>query len=324
MNFFKGKRVVVTGAGGSIGSKLCELLVQLDAAELTLLSLTESGLYNAMRKLRALRGDTELKGVLGSITNTGLVYDVVCGADIVIHAAAHKHVPICEDNPIEAISNNVFGTQTLLRAVTDQAVPQFLQVSTDKAVRPTSIMGATKRVCELMAMKSARGCPDTDFAVVRFGNVLDSAGSVLPLWREQLAAGQPITVTDIRCTRYFMSIPQACELVLKVIEFQRSGLFVFDMGEQKNIYEMACDLVRSNGGDPEHDVKLIGLRPGEKLVEELDYGGEKRSTPHPSIFEVIEPAETALLPLHLLNELEGYVKTRMDRRAVDTLMELVQ
>lgn len=323
MNHFKGKRVVVTGAGGSIGSKLCELLVQLDAAELKLLSLTESGLYNVTRKLRALRGGTKLVPILGSITNGPLVSDAVEGADIVIHAAAHKHVPICEDNPLEAISNNVFGTQTLLRAVMDRGV-QFLQISSDKAVKPASIMGATKRVCELLVMKAARTRPDADFSIVRFGNVLDSAGSVLPLWREQLANNQHITVTDIRCTRYFMSILEACELVLKVIEMQRSGLFVFDMGEQKNIYEMACNLVRSTGGNPETDIKLIGLRPGEKLVEELDYGGERLATSHPKIFEVIEPGGHLLLPLRLMDELEGYVKTRMDRRAVDTLMEIVQ
>ena len=322
MNHFKDKRVVVTGAGGSIGSKLCEQLVNDGVAELTLLSLTESGLYNVTRKLRALKSKTELVPVLGSITNSGLVAEVLADRDIVIHAAAHKHVPICEDNPVEAVSNNVFGTQTLLRCAVDAGVQQFLQISTDKAVRPASIMGATKRVCELLVMKAAKHCPDIDFSVVRFGNVADSAGSVLPLWREQLSRGELLTVTDRRCTRYFMSIPDACELVLEVLKMQRTGLFVFDMGEPKNLYDMACEMVMRVGGDPSDWIKLIGLRPGEKLTEELDYGGLRCPTEHLKIFEVVEGEPPP--GLHHLHDLEQYVKTRMESRVVDTLMEMVQ
>lgn len=323
MNYFTGKRVVVTGAGGSIGSQICEQLVRDQTTELTLLSLTESGLYNVTRKLRAMNGSTDIIPVLGSITDAGLVSEVTADKDIVIHAAAHKHVPICEDNPIEAVKNNVFGTRELIHASIDNGVQQFLQISSDKAVRPRSVMGATKRLCELLIMKAMRSCPDTDFSVVRFGNVMDSAGSVLPLWREQLQRGEPLTVTDRHCTRYFMSIAEACELVLEVLKMQRTGLFVFDMGEPKNIYEMACNIVSQTGLTPAAHIKLIGLRPGEKLTEELDYGGTRHPTEHPKVFQIAED-ESSSQYLYQLHELEQFVKTRRASRVVESLMELVR
>ena len=277
-------RFVVTGAGGSIGSHLCDQIVRSGAESLALVSLTESGLYNVERKLRALNADTEIIGILGSVCDNGLMYEVCQGADIVIHAAAHKHVPICENNPIAAIENNVRGTLTAANAAENAGVDQFLFISTDKAVRPAAVMGATKRVAEMIIANKAAKATHTIFTTVRFGNVLDSAGSVLPLWREQIASGGPITLTDKRCERYFMSIPEACELIVGVLEMRKPGTFVFDMGKPKKMVDIAVNLIKSMGS--ECAIEYIGLRPGEKLTEELHFGGELQPTSHPKIFSV--------------------------------------
>lgn len=310
---------MVTGAGGSIGSYLCEQIVSAGAESLALVSLTESGLYNVERKLRALESETEIVGILGSVCDSELMYETCRGADVVIHAAAHKHVPICEANPIAAIENNVRGTLAAATAAEIAQVKQFLLVSTDKAVRPASVMGATKRVAEMIIANKAAKSKNTIFTTVRFGNVLDSAGSVLPLWREQIVNGGPITLTDKRCERFFMSIPEACELIFGVLEMKRPGTFVFDMGEPQNLLDMARNLIKKSRLKCE--ILWIGLRPGEKLTEELHFGGELQPTDNPKIFSISGNGNSTRLTM--LHELLNASKCRRQELALDTLRNMV-
>jgi len=314
------KRFVVTGAGGSIGSQLCEQIVCSGARSIALVSLTESGLYNVERRLRALESDTEITGILGSVCDGELMYEVCKGADIVIHAAAHKHVPICETNQIAAINNNIVGTLKVAYAAQKAGVAQFLFVSTDKAVRPKSVMGATKRVAEMIIADKAESlAKKTIFTTVRFGNVLDSAGSVLPLWREQIRKGGPITLTDARCERYFMSIPEACELIFGVLEMKKPGTFVFDMGKPKKLIDIAKKLIKDGGLKCE--IKFIGLRPGEKLTEELHFGGELEPTNNPKIFSINGDEKSPRLTK--LSDLINAAQCRHVGLAVDTLRAMV-
>jgi len=306
---------VVTGAGGSIGSQLCAKLVSQNVEGIVLVSLTESGLYNVERKLRAIRSKTKITGVLGSVCDLDLMIDVCEGADVVIHAAAHKHVPICEANPLAAIENNVRGTIKAAQAAEIARVGQFLLISTDKAVHPKSVMGATKRVAEMFV---AGEISDTIFTTVRFGNVLDSAGSVLPLWREQITKGGPITLTDERCERYFMSIPQACELILGALRMRRPGTFVFDMGKPRKMVDLAKQLIHDSGKDCE--IKITGLRPGEKLTEELYADSDLDRTSHPEIFEVRGWARSTQIVL--LQDLLSASKCNKPKLAVELLMEM--
>jgi FlaA1/EpsC-like NDP-sugar epimerase len=278
---FAGKSVLVTGAGGSIGSQICELIARQYARRLTMVSLTENGLYNVHRHIKA-RYSVDLNPVLGSVADVCLMAEALQDVDIVIHAAAHKHVPLCEQNPIEAIQNNIFGTESIAVLASEMDVRTFCLISTDKAVKPASIMGATKRVAEKIVR-------DLGYHVVRFGNVLDSAGSVLPLWREQIHKGEPITLTDERCERYFMSIPQAVRLVSEVIRSEPAGTYVLDMGEPRKLIDMAYELMRAEVGH-EVAIEFIGLRPGEKLTEELHHGGELIDSGIPGVWRVDEPA----------------------------------
>jgi FlaA1/EpsC-like NDP-sugar epimerase len=315
----KNSNVVVTGAGGSIGSQFCERVIAAGARKLTLISLTESGLYNVERRLRAMRSSARIVGILGSVCDRELMVDACQDADIVIHAAAHKHVPICEENPIAAIENNVRGTLMLAEAADLCEVNQFLLVSTDKAVRPVSVMGATKRTAELIVANKASSSRRTRFTTVRFGNVLDSAGSVLPLWREQIANGLPITITDERCERFFMSIPEACELMEGVLGMEGSGTFVFDMGEPRKLIDMARNLIVASGLPCE--IEIIGLRPGEKLTEELHAGGTVSPTSNPKIFRVDEPLSLDWRRSMLRNLLEASA-CRKTALALDLLREI--
>jgi FlaA1/EpsC-like NDP-sugar epimerase len=276
---FAGKSVMVTGAGGSIGSQLCELIARQYARRLTMVSLTENGLYNVHRQIKA-QYSVDLNPVLGSVADVCLMAEALQDVDIVIHAAAHKHVPICEQNPIEAIQNNVFGTETIAVLAKEMYVSTFCLISTDKAVKPASIMGATKRVAEKIVR-------DLGYHVVRFGNVLDSAGSVLPLWREQIHKGGPITLTDERCERYFMSIPQAVRLVSEVIRSEPAGTYVLDMGQPRKLIDMAYELMQAEVGR-EVGIEFIGLRPGEKLTEELHHGGDLTDSGIPGVWRVDE------------------------------------
>ncbi len=313
------QRFVVTGAGGSIGSQLCEQVVCAGAKSLALVSLTESGLYNIERKLRALESDTEITGILGSVCDSRLMYEVCKGVDVVIHAAAHKHVPICENNPIAAIENNVRGTLVAAEAAHEACVGQFLLVSTDKAVRPASVMGATKRVAEMIMANMEMKSQHTIFTTVRFGNVLDSAGSVLPLWREQIANGGPITLTDKRCERYFMSIPEACELIFGVLEMRSPGTFVFDMGQPKKMIDLAKQLIRASGS--KCSIKYIGMRPGEKFTEELHFGGSLEPTDHPKIFSIKGSGQS--LRHTIRDDLLNASMCRNKTMALDFLREMV-
>ena len=280
----RGKSILVTGAGGSIGSQLCSMIATV-ADKLTLVSISESGLYKVQKLLRD--APCEVVGILCDYGDSIHMNHALENVDIVIHAGAHKHVPICEANPIAAIMNNVWGTQKLIRAAVAAGVKQFIQISTDKAVEPTSIMGATKRACELMCLR--RSYAPMIVSVVRFGNVVGSDGSVIPLWREQIKAGGPVTLTDRRCTRFFMTIEDACRLILAVVYMREGGLYVLDMGEAVRMEDVATRLIQQI--NPGGDIEIVetGLRPGEKLVEELTYGGDTEPTKHPKVKKIIEP-----------------------------------
>jgi FlaA1/EpsC-like NDP-sugar epimerase len=315
---YAGKSVLVTGAGGSIGSELCKVIVSHNAKSLTLLSLTEAGLYNIDRTLRKDYGkyrDTKVIPVLGSVLDRALLDDVLHGVDVVIHAAAHKHVPICEANPLAAIENNVKGTFQLLRAVAKEGCVQFCLVSTDKAVNPISVMGRTKRLAELMVAHYSTSSARTNYFTVRFGNVLDSAGSVMPLWREQIAAGGPLTLTDARCERYFMSIPEAVGLIGDTIALSPlAGTFVLDMGQPQKLRDIAERMILESGLGIA--LQYIGLRPGEKLTEELYHGGVLKPTLADRVFAVEETTQQREFKEAELWGLFNYVE---NRNAVDAL-----
>lgn len=318
---FTGKSIFVSGAAGSIGSELCRKMAEQGAKRIVLVSLTEGGLYNIDRALRKAYPEVEFVPVIGSAGNRGLMAEAMRGSEIAVHAAAHKHVPLCESNPIEAIQNNVFGTQALAYAAGDADVRQFCMISTDKAVRPTSIMGATKRLAELLIREMAAPAPRCDFFIVRFGNVMDSAGSVLPLWKEQIAAGGPLTLTDERCERYFMSIPEAVELISRVIALKPTmGTYIFDMKRPKKLVDIAKKLIQESGKSIE--IKYIGLRPGEKLTEELHHGGDLEKTEVARVHEVTEPVRD-LVDRQKLIELARACSACDRERAVGLLWDLI-
>lgn len=269
MSGFFGDSAAVTGAGGSIGFQVCRQLLSGGVDHLKMISLTEAGLYDAHRRLKAEFPHALFVPILGSYGNRNLMTHHLKGVDLVIHAGAHKHVPMCENNPLEAIANNVLGTDVLLQIASEQALAMCV-ISSDKAVNPTSVMGATKRVVEKLAMRYAgrTACINA----VRFGNVMDSAGSVIPLWREQIANGGPITLTDERCERYFMTIPDAVELVMYTILHGGSRqIYMLNMGERVKLIDVARRMIAESGKDIE--IVTTGLRPGEKLIEELSYDG---------------------------------------------------
>ncbi len=315
---FRGKVVCVTGAGGSIGSELCRELIKREAAELRLVCLTEGAMYNLLKELKP--GTTKLVPILGSTLDDRLMLEAVDDCDVVIHAAAHKHVPICEFAPIAAIENNVRGTYIAAQAAESAGVEVFVLISTDKAVFPASIMGATKRCAELTVrdvMKNGR----TKFVICRFGNVLDSAGSVLPLWREQIAKGGPITLTNADCTRYFMSIPEAVELILTTAGFEAGGPYIFDMGKPQRMYDLAAALVAKSG----KPIKIVetGLRPGEKMTESLTYGGPLTPTRHPKIKRVAQDLTLPLTAKQLLDLLSA-ARERDKAAALHRLWSIVK
>jgi len=283
-----GKRVLVTGAGGSIGSELCRQIAGIGPAELVLLEHAEFNLYRIDRELRRDYPSLALTTRLGDVTDAVTVEAAFRRASpqVVFHAAAYKHVPLLESQVREAVRNNVLGTLRVARASAAHGCERFILISTDKAVHPHNVMGATKRVAELCCQDLADGAT-TRFTAVRFGNVLDSAGSVVPLFREQIAAGGPVTVTDPNIERYFMTIPEACQLILQSAVLGEGGeVFVLDMGEPIKIHYLAEQMIRLSGKRPELDIPIcyVGLRPGEKLYEELFYAIEElRPTPHPKI-----------------------------------------
>jgi len=300
----RGRVVMVTGAGGSIGSELCRRILQLQPAALLLYERNEFALYRVERWLvnRAKREGwvIPIQALLGSVNNERRVSSVLkeFGVQTVYHAAAYKHVPIVEENLIEGIRNNALGTATLADAAINAGVERFILVSTDKAVRPTNVMGATKRLAEMILQDRARyQTTGTIFSMVRFGNVLGSSGSVVPLFHQQIRAGGPVTVTHPEITRYFMSIPEAAELVIQAGAMAEGGeVFVLDMGEPVRIQDLAHRMIHLHGrqvkkdGEPEDGIEITytGLRPGEKLHEELLIGDDVAPTLHPRIMRVRE------------------------------------
>ena len=298
-----GRNVLVTGAGGAIGSELCRQIIQLNPHRLVLVEHNEFGLYTMERELAELATERniEIVAVLGSVVARGLL-EGICrryGIHTLYHAAAYKHVPIVEMNPSAGVRNNIIGTFAAAEAAESAGVERFILVSTDKAVRPTNVMGATKRFAELILQGMALRGSNTVFSMVRFGNVLGSSGSVVPLFREQIRQGGPVTVTHPEVTRYFMTIPEASQLVIQAGSMAEGGeVFVLDMGEPVRIHDLATAMIHLMGysvrdeQNPVGDIEIhySGLRPGEKLYEELLFGDDGVGTRHPMIMQAREEA----------------------------------
>lgn len=273
LDYVQGKVVLVTGGGGSIGSELCRQIATHKPKQLVIVDIYENSVYDIQQELKGKYPELDLVVLIASVRNTNRMNYIFSTyhPDIVYHAAAHKHVPLMEDSPTEAIKNNVFGTFKTAQAAAMSGVRRFVMISTDKAVNPTNIMGASKRICEMIIQTFDKHY-ETEFVAVRFGNVLGSNGSVIPLFRKQIAAGGPVTVTHPDIIRYFMTIPEAVSLVLQAGAYARGGeIFVLDMGEPVKILDLAQNLIKLSGYRVGEDIKIefTGLRPGEKLYEEL-------------------------------------------------------
>lgn len=273
LGYVQNKVVLVTGGGGSIGSELCRQIAAHKPSQLIVFDIYENNAYDLQQELKENFSELKLTVLIGSVRNTNRINSVfeTYHPDIVYHAAAHKHVPLMEDSPNEAVKNNVFGTWKTAMAAAENHAQKFVMISTDKAVNPTNIMGASKRICEMIVQTFNRHY-ETEFVAVRFGNVLGSNGSVIPLFKKQIAAGGPVTVTHPDIIRYFMTIPEAVSLVLQAGAYAKGGeIFVLDMGEPVKILDLAKNLIRLSGYRVDEDIKIVftGLRPGEKLYEEL-------------------------------------------------------
>lgn len=267
------KVVLVTGGGGSIGSELCRQIIKFKPSKLVIVDIYENNLYDIEQELKFNYPDMEIDAIVASVREKHRLNEIFeqYHPYLVFHAAAHKHVPLMETSPLEAIKNNVFGTYNTVKCADEYGVKRFILISTDKAVNPTNIMGATKRLCELI-IQAKNKVSKTEYAAVRFGNVLGSNGSVVPLFKKQIAKGGPVTVTHKEITRFFMTIPEAVSLVLQAMSGAKGGeIFVLDMGKPVKIYDMAIKLIKLSGLEPNVDIqiKVTGLRPGEKLYEEL-------------------------------------------------------
>ena len=288
-----GKTILVTGGGGSIGSELCRQIVTYNPQRLVMVDIYENSLYDIEQELKRNYPNLEICAIVASVRDKKRLEEIFSQYKpyLVFHAAAHKHVPLMETSPLEAIKNNVFGTYNVANCADKYSVKRFVLISTDKAVNPTNIMGATKRLCE-MIIQAKNKESKTEFAAVRFGNVLGSNGSVVPLFKKQIKEGGPITVTHKEITRFFMTIPEAVSLVLQAMTYAKGGeIFVLDMGEPVKIYDMAVKLIKLSGLEPNVDIqiKVTGLRPGEKLYEELLMAEEGlEQTKHDKIY-IAEP-----------------------------------
>ncbi len=298
--FIENKTVLVTGAAGSIGSELCRQIIQLSPKILLMIDINENGLYDLQMEFNMLKESGQLSPEIKYLPLITSIRDAEAinllfsryRPDIVFHAAAHKHVPLMEDMPIEAIKNNIFGTHNLLMAARKYEVHQFVSISTDKAVNPTNVMGATKREVEKMIQSMNSVACKTRFVAVRFGNVLGSNGSIIPLFKKQIAAGGPLTLTDRNIIRYFMTIPEAVSLVLQAATFGKGGeIFVLDMGQPVKILDLAEKMITLAGYVPYKDIQIkeIGLRPGEKLFEELHLNKEEVETTSNKLIFVTQP-----------------------------------
>ena len=330
---YAGRVVMVTGAGGSIGSELCRQLIKCRPASIVLFEQSEYALYAINSELSALTAQTGIRIIarLGSVTNRAAVARVVDGekVEIILHAAAYKHVPLVESNEIEGAANNVIGTKVVADVANQAGIERFILVSTDKAVRPTNIMGATKRMAELIIQDIHTRAPTTKFAMVRFGNVLGSSGSVLPLFQKQIAQGGPVTVTHPEVTRFFMTIPEAARLVLLAGAYAKGGdVFVLDMGEPQKIVDIAKRMIKLSGRtlkDPETGkgdiaIEITGLRPGEKLYEELLITDSLAATPHPKILRAEEEPLSELEIVMLLRDTQAEI-AKGDAAALRRIVE---
>jgi len=319
--YLRGRRVLVTGAGGSIGSEICRQVVRLGAGQVIMMGRGENSIYEIALELRG----REVVSFIADTRDRGRMEELFkrFQPQVVFHAAAHKHVPLMEANPSEAVSNNVFGTALLMELAEQNRVEKFIQISTDKAVNPSSVMGATKRMAELLlARRAAPG-----FAAVRFGNVLGSRGSVIPTFRRQIADGGPVTVTDADMTRYFMTIPEAVSLVIQAGALARGGeIYILDMGHPVRIMDLARNMIRLSGYEPDVDIPILvtGVRPGEKLYEELvNTGEETEPTEAAKITRVTSPPPPPEWPGPELEELRQAARQSEDRRCVELLARLV-
>lgn len=311
-SLIKNKTVLVTGGGGSIGSELCRQIVKYDPKRLVILDIYENNLYDIEMELRAEYPKLNLEAIVASVRDKARLNNVfeTYKPEIVFHAAAHKHVPLMEKSPLEAIHNNVFGTYNVVNCADEYGVEKFVLISTDKAVNPTNIMGASKRVCE-MIVQAKNKVSKTEYVAVRFGNVLGSNGSVIPLFKKQIERGGPVTVTHKDITRFFMTIPEAVQLILQAVTYAKGGeIFVLDMGEPVKIYDLAVSLIKLLGYEPNVDIpiEITGLRPGEKLYEEILMSEEGlTSTKHDKIF-ISKPMHMEMTELEekldILKELE--------------------
>jgi len=322
------KVVMVTGAGGSIGSELCRQILNLGANKLILFEQSELALYNIDKELNKHKG--VVYPILGSVTDQTRL-ERVCqkfSVETIYHAAAYKHVPMVEFNSTEGVTNNIFGTLNCAQAAINSKVKTFVLISTDKAVRPTNTMGATKRSAELVLQALAKHQNSTRFSMVRFGNVLDSSGSVIPLFRQQIQQGGPVTVTDKAIVRYFMTIPEAVELVIQAGAMAHGGeVFVLDMGEPIKIFDLAVKMIHLSGlsvkdkenPDGDIEIRITGLRPGEKLFEELLIGDNVNKTKHPMIMM----AQEDRLSWQQLNKVLEQMQTALDACDQSQLRELL-
>ncbi len=327
-SYLRDKRVLVTGAGGSIGSELCRHIVEYNPQEIVLFDFNENNVYFLGVEFATRYPNVRFKTVIGDIKDIGLLKRTFSRykPQVVFHAAAHKHVPLMEENPSAAVKNNIIGSRNLIYASDHYRVERFVLISTDKAVNPSSVMGATKRVAEMILQSKARSSK-TKFIAVRFGNVLGSDGSVVPLFKKQIEDGGPITVTDPQARRYFMSIREATDLVLQAGAFGKGGeIFILDMGEQIKIVDLAKNLITFSGLQPDKDIqiKFIGLRPGEKLSEELLLDAEKdKSTQHRKIFVTQSNGFNSREILRHVKELEIFASRMEDRKIISKLGEMI-
>ena len=323
LHFISGKVVMVTGGGGSIGSELCRQIASAKPKQLIIFEIYENNAYDIQNELIRKFPDLNLEVLIGSVRNTARLDYVMSKyrPELVFHAAAHKHVPLMEDSPNEAIKNNVFGTYKMAQVASKYGVKRFVLISTDKAVNPTNIMGASKRLCEMVVQMMSRESK-TEFVAVRFGNVLGSNGSVIPLFKKQIAEGGPVTVTHPDIIRYFMTIPEAVSLVLQAGYYAKGGeIFVLDMGDPVKIDDMARNLIRLSGYEPDVDIKILytGLRPGEKLYEELLMKEEGMQDTANKLIHIGKPIE-------MDDELFKQQLARLDkayREEVENMKELV-
>lgn len=328
--YIKGKVVLVTGGGGSIGSELCRQIAKFSPKLLLILDIYENNVYDIQNELSYNEPNLNKKVIIASVRDKYRLSQIISAykPSIIFHAAAHKHVPLMEDNPGEAIKNNVLGTLNMAEISSQYKVEKFVLISTDKAVNPTNVMGASKRLCEMIvqAANNERG-NKTDFVAVRFGNVLGSNGSVIPLFKEQIKKGGPVTLTHKDITRYFMLIPEAAQLVLQAGAYAKGGeIFVLDMGKSVKIYDLAENLIRLSGYKPNEDIeiKITGLRPGEKLYEELLMNNDElRKTGHNKIF-IDKPETISLIKLiKQIDDLMFVTKLGNKNMLIDKLKEIV-